>query len=72
MRNLIKLTVILLTLGSLWGCAVLAGAGGAGGAYEYRTKQQLNKLEEEFRKGKITRDEYLQQKKQIEEGSAIY
>lgn len=72
MRNLIKLTVILLTLGSLGSCAVLAGAGGAGGAYEYRTKQQLNKLEEEFHKGKITRDEYLQQKKQIEEGSVIY
>lgn len=72
MCDLLKLALMLLVLGSLPGCAVLAGAGAAGGAYEYQTKRQLDKLEEEFKEGKISRDEYLKRKKQIDEGSVIY
>ncbi|SDY92309.1 hypothetical protein SAMN05421754_103121 [Nitrosomonas sp. Nm58] len=72
MRGLLRLTVMMLALSSLEGCAVLAGAGAAGGAYEYQSKQQLDKLEEDFKKGTINRDEYLKRKKQIEGGSIIY
>lgn len=72
MRELLKLTLMLLALGSLAGCAAMAGAGAAGGAYEYQNKQQLDRLEEDFKQGEINREEYLERKKQIEEGSVIY
>lgn len=72
MRDLLKLTVIILALGSFSGCAVLAGAGATGGAYEYQNKQQLDKLEKDFSEGNISRDEYLQRKEQINKGSVIY
>lgn len=72
MRDLLRLTVIILALGFLSGCAVLAGAGAAGGAYEYQNKQQLDKLEKDFSEGNISRDEYLQRKEQIKKGSVIY
>lgn len=72
MHKLLRLIVILLALGPLTGCWLLAGAGAAGGAYEYRNKQQLDRLEEDFQAGKINRDEYLERKKQIHEGSIIY
>ncbi|WP_218141701.1 hypothetical protein [Nitrosomonas sp. Nm51] len=51
---------------------MLAGAGAAGGAYEYKNKQQLDVLEKEFSEGKISREEYMKRKKQINEGSVIY
>ncbi|SDX92224.1 hypothetical protein [Nitrosomonas sp. Nm33] len=72
MRDLFRLIVILLALGSLPGCAALVGAGAAGGAYEYKTKERLDKLAEDFKAGKITREEYLKQKEQIEKGSLVY
>jgi hypothetical protein len=72
MHKLLRLIVILLALSPLAGCWLLAGAGAAGGAYEYKSKQQLDKLEEDFKAGKINRDEYLKRKKQIEGGSIIY
>lgn len=72
LRNLLGLVIMLFAFGSLAGCWLLAGAGATGGAYEYQHKKQLDKLEEDFSKGNITRDEYLKRKKQIEEGSVIY
>lgn len=72
MRDLLRLIIVLLALGLLTGCAALVGAGAAGGAYEYQNKQQLEKLEEDFKKGTMSRDEYLERKKQIEGGSVIY
>lgn len=57
---------------AIGGCAAVAGAGAAGGAYEYQAKQQLDKLEEEFKGGKISKEEYLKRKKEIEERSVVY
>ena len=48
------------------------GAGGTGAAYEYQNKKALEELEEEFKKGKIDKDEYLRRKKDIEGRSLIY
>ena len=62
----------MLTLAILQGCAVGVGAGAAGAAYEYQNKEQLEKLEADLDAGRITREEYLQRKEQIEEGSVIY
>jgi hypothetical protein len=72
MHNLLRLIVMFLLIGTLAGCAALVGAGATGGAYEYQSKQQLDKLEEDFKTGNINHNEYLKRKKQIEEGSIIY
>ena len=72
MQNLSRIIVMLLATSIVTGCAALIGAGAAGGTYEYQNKQQLNKLEEDFKAGNIGHSEYLKRKKLIEEGSIIY
>jgi Tfp pilus assembly protein PilO len=58
------------------GCAFLGGAAtGAlvtGAGYEYQAKRQMDQLEDDFRKERISRKEYESRKKQIEAGSIIY
>ena len=39
---------------------------------KYQNKKQMERLEEDFEKGNITKEEYLERRKQIEEGSIIY
>jgi hypothetical protein len=48
------------------------GAAGAGAAYEYSNKRQLDDLKEQYESGKIDRDEYLRRKKEIEDRSLVY
>jgi hypothetical protein len=73
-----KTIFLLLAAGSLaqWGCAFLGGAAvgatGAGAAYEINNKRQLDRLEEDYRSGRINREEYEDRKQQIERGSIIY
>ena len=56
---------------SFWGGAAV-GAAGAGAAYEYNKKQQMDRLGEDYEQGRIDREEYLDRKREIEEGSIIY
>ncbi|SDX92277.1 hypothetical protein [Nitrosomonas sp. Nm33] len=70
MRDLFRLIVILLALGSLLGCGALGGAGGA--AYGNKSKEQLDKLGEDFKAGKITAEEYLKEKDEIEKSTSDY
>jgi hypothetical protein len=49
-----------------------AGALGAGAGYEYNAKRQMDKLEDDYKSGRISRDEYQDRKRQIEKGSIIY
>lgn len=76
-------TMILLILGFMmgsWlaGCSrdmfggAAIGAAGAGAAYEYQNKRQMDLLEEDFKAGKIDEDEYNKRKDQIGRGSLIY
>jgi hypothetical protein len=57
--------------GRFWGGAA-AGAVGTGAAYEYQKKKQMDRLEEDFEQGNITKEEYLRRKEEIQEGSLIY
>ena len=57
--------------GKFWGGAA-AGAVGAGAAYEIQNKRQMDQLEEDYKNGKITREEYEARKRQIEKGSIFY
>jgi hypothetical protein len=56
---------------SFWGGAAV-GALGTGGGYEYNAKRQMDKLDEDRRSGRVSRDEYEDRKRQIERGSIIY
>lgn len=65
------MTVMFVTGCGFWGGAAI-GAAGAGAAYEYSSKKQLGRLEEDYKAGNITKEEYESRKRQIEEGSIIY
>jgi hypothetical protein len=73
-----KLLFVLLAVASLaqWGCAFLGGAAvgatGAGAAYEINNKRQMDRLEDDYRAGRISREEYEDRKRQIQKGSIIY
>ncbi len=54
------------------GCAALAGGAAAAGGYEYTNKQQLDKLDNDYKAGNISKQEYLKRKQDIESGSVVY
>ena len=70
--------LILFASLSQWGCSgefwggTALGALGAGGAYEYGSKRQMDRLEDDYRSRRISREEYEDRKRQIEKGSLIY
>jgi hypothetical protein len=70
------LALLMLATMSQWGCAFLGGAAvgslATGAGYEINAKQQMDKLEDDFRHERISRREYEARKKQIEAGSIIY
>lgn len=73
---LIAVCAILLSLNS--GCSrsfyggAAVGAGGTGAAYEYQNKKALDDLESDFKRGKITQEEYLRRKDEIQKRSLVY
>ena len=54
----------------LGGAATGALATGAG--YEIQANRQMNRLEDDFKNRRISREEYESRKRQIESGSIIY
>jgi hypothetical protein len=74
MKNLIAL--LLLAVISQSGCAFLGGAAvgslATGAGYEINNKQQMDRLEDDYRNERISRREYESRKTQIERGSIIY
>lgn len=75
------LVTILLTIfvgATAQGCSkeiiggAAVGAAGVGAAYEYQNKKQMDRLEEDFKAGNITKEEYLKRKEDIKSGSIIY
>ncbi|WP_305041535.1 hypothetical protein [Geoalkalibacter sp.] len=48
------------------------GAGGAGAVYEYQNKKALDDLEADLKAGRITQEEYLRRKAEIQKRSVIY
>jgi hypothetical protein len=74
------MSALLLSFVLLSGCSShmgSAGLGAVGGAaagaagYEYNAHRQMQQLEEEYRTGRIDREEYAARKKQIEQGSIL-
>ena len=73
-----KKDLLLIMLASMtqWGCEFLGGAavGGlaTGAGYEINANRQMDRLEDDFRRERISRREYEERKRQIERGSIIY
>ncbi|HKJ24970.1 MAG TPA: hypothetical protein VKB65_09130 [Myxococcota bacterium] len=78
MRTLLSTILLALMLSPTLACdshflgGAAVGAGGAGAAYEYQNHEALEELEDDFRDGRISREEYLDRKHEIERRSAIY
>ena len=58
------------------GCQFLGGAAtgalATGAGYEIQAKRQMDRLEDDFKSRRISREEYESRKRQIESGSIIY
>jgi hypothetical protein len=73
-----KRLILLIMLASVtqWGCQFLGGAAtgalATGAGYEIQAKRQMNRLEEDYKSRRISREEYESRKRQIEGGSVIY
>jgi hypothetical protein len=67
--------ILLGSLG-LAGCEFVAGAAtgalATGAGYEINSKRQMDKLEDDYRRERISRREYERRKDQLERGSIIY
>jgi hypothetical protein len=74
MKKLILL--VLLASATQWGCEFLGGAAvgalATGAGYEYNSKRQMDRLEDDYKNERISRREYEERKRQIENGSVVY
>ena len=75
MKRLFLAAVLLIGVAQS-GCAFLGGAAlgtaATGAGYELNAKNQMDKLEDDYRRERISRKEYETRKAQIEKGSIIY
>ncbi|HEU5463988.1 MAG TPA: hypothetical protein VFV82_07645 [Candidatus Binatia bacterium] len=72
-----QLAVLVLLAGlTQTGCQFLGGAAtgalATGAGYEIQAKRQMDRLEDDFRNRRISREEYESRKRQIESGSIVY
>lgn len=77
MAHSVVLAGITLAAMAAVGCSskagnVAVGAGAAGAAYEYSNKRSADKLEQDVKEGKISREEYDRRRKDIEDKSLVY
>lgn len=67
---------LLLANFVLTGCEFVAGAAtgalATGAGYEINANRQMDRLEEDYRRERISRREYERRKEQIERGSILY
>jgi uncharacterized membrane protein len=74
----ILLSIMIFPLLFLSGCSkemaggAAVGVGAAGAAYEYQNKRTMDALEEDFKAGRITEDEYNRRKEEVKSRSLVY
>jgi hypothetical protein len=74
MAMMLLLSVWLVGCSSQAGTAGLGALGGAAvgaGGYEYNAHRQMEELEEDYREGRIDREEYEVRRDQIRRGSIL-
>mgnify|MGYP003575474173 CR=1 FL=1 len=76
MKGFLMLSLILIVGLTQAGCQFLGGAAtgalATGAGYEIQSKRQMDKLEDDFKSRRISREEYESRKRQIESGSIVY
>lgn len=76
MRKMALLVALMFVGLTQTGCAFLGGAAlgtlATGAGYEINANNQMDRLEDDYRKERISRREYESRKAQIERGSIIY
>jgi hypothetical protein len=72
----LMLSLIMIVGLTQSGCQFLGGAAtgalATGAGYEIQSKRQMDKLEDDFKSRRISREEYESRKRQIESGSIVY
>ena len=68
---LLALTAITQSSCAFFGGAA-TGAVAAGAGYEIQAKRQMDRLDEDFKNRRISREEYDDRRQQIQKGSIIY
>ena len=77
MKNSLYCLFILIGLafsgcsGAFWG-GTGTGAAAAGTGYELRAREEMNRVEDDYKNGKIDQKEYEIRKDQIKRGSIVY
>jgi len=75
MRRFVLLAIMVVGL-TQSGCQFLGGAAtgalATGAGYEIQAKRQMDRLEDDFKSRRISREEYESRKRQIESGSIVY
>jgi hypothetical protein len=75
MKKLMLALVLLIGVGQS-GCAFLGGAAlgalGTSAGYEINAKSKMDQLEDDYKHERISREEYLNRKSQLEKGSIAY
>jgi len=69
---LVALLVGGLSVGACSTREVAGTAAGGAAGYEYSNKRAMDQLTEDYRSGRITKDEYDKRKNEIEGRSAVY
>ncbi len=64
--------LVLAGCGSRAVTGAAVGAAAVGGAYEYQNKEAMDQLENDYRRGHISRDEYERRRAEIGDKSLIY
>jgi hypothetical protein len=68
--------LVMLVAFTQAGCQFVGGAAtgalATGAGYEIQAKRQMDRLEDDFKSRRISREEYENRKRQIESGSIIY
>jgi hypothetical protein len=65
------LACLLLMSAPLTGCALFAGAAAGAGGYEANQASEMNEVEEDYKAGRISKEEYQARKDQIDDSSII-